>query len=133
MKKYERFSLEFMKSGNATKAYKKVYPRNKRTNRKHGHLLLKHPYVVYFIQKKNIEYENKMDKQILMNRKRILKELEDILKATKTDRPGVALKSLDQLAKILGAYAPEKQEIEHKGITINYVKPNKDKDNKDKK
>ena len=76
--------------------------------------------------KKNKELDKKSDKKILMNRERILKELEDILVATKKDKPSTALKSLDQLSKILGAYAPEKSEVEHKGITINYIEPKKD-------
>ena len=66
----------------------------------------------------------KMDKKIMMNRERILDELELILNTAKnSDNLIAALKSLDQLSKVVGAYAPEKSEIEHKGVTINYVKP----------
>lgn len=123
--KYERFALEYLKTGNATKAYKKVYPNNKTSARKYGFLTLRHPYVVHFIQKKNKQLEEKMDKEIIMNRKRILKELEDILKATKDSKKyAQALKALDQLARVVGAYAPEKVEVdENKVITINYIKP----------
>lgn len=125
--KYERFALEYLKTGNATKAYKKVYPNNKTSARKYGFLTLRHPYVVHFIQKKNKQLEEKMDKEIIMNRKRILKELEDILKATKDSKKyAQALKALDQLARVVGAYSPEVSEITHKGIVINYIKPEDD-------
>jgi len=61
----------------------------------------------------------------MMNRERILDELELILNTAKnSDNLIAALKSLDQLSKVVGAYAPEKSEVEHKGVTINYVKPN---------
>jgi len=128
--KYERFALEYLKTGNATKAYKKVYPNNKTSARKYGFLTLRHPYVVHFIQKKNKQLEEKMDKEIIMNRKRILKELEDILKATKDSKKyAQALKALDQLARVVGAYAPEKVEVdENKVITINYIKPEDDQE-----
>lgn len=35
-------------------------------------------------------------------------------------------RSLAQISTLLGFNEPEKQEIEHKGITINYIKPKKD-------
>ena len=72
-----------------------------------------------------------MDKKLIMDRERILKELEEILLKTKDkEQYSTALKALDQLSKILGVYAAEKSEIEHKGIVINYVKPEDKKEDK---
>lgn len=37
-----------------------------------------------------------------------------------------ALKAIDMLCKMQGFNAPDKSEVTHKGITINYNKPNED-------
>ena len=117
---------EYLKSGNALQAYKKVYnPRSHDKNIKaNATKKFKHPYFNYFLCKRTKDLEDKMDKDIIMNRERILKELEEILVSTKDCKQyNNALKALDQISKLLGAYAPEKSEIEHKGIVINYIKP----------
>ena len=129
--RYDTFVQKYLETGNSTQSYTFVFPNNK-TPRDYGYKLLKKPYVVYQIQQKNKELEKISDKKILMNRERILKELEDILIATKDERPNTALKSLDQLAKILGAYAPIETINEHKGITINYINPEDKTKDKDK-
>jgi len=123
--------MEYMRIGNATKAYAKAYPNNKKSARKYGYLLTKHPYVTFFINQKNKKLEKQMDKKIINNRERIINELDEILKATKGEKKyNAALKALDQISKIVGAYAPEKSEVEHKGITINYIKPEDKKEDK---
>jgi|TARA_R110000796_G_scaffold171070_3_gene288039 hypothetical protein len=129
--RYDKFVREYMLSCDATKSYKKVFPGNiDTTNKRNGYLLVRHPYVIYELNRKNKEIDKKMDKKIIMNRERILTELEEILLLTKgKEQYPAALKALDQLARVTGSYAPEKSEVEHKGITINYVKPGEVEDN----
>ena len=123
--KYDKFVREYMICCNATEAYKKVYPGNiDATNKRNGYLLVRHPYVIYELNRRNKELDKKTDKKIIMNREKILNELKEILYLTKDLKQyPTALKALDQLARVTGSYAPEKSEIEHKGITINYVNP----------
>ena len=88
---------------------------------------MKHPYVISQIQKKNKAMEEKMDDKALMTREKVLEELQLILEQTKNSNNTVqhSLKALDQISKVIGAYAPVKNEVDHKGVTINYNKPDK--------
>lgn len=124
--KYKRFVQEYMLSCNAVTAFEKVSPdtNTKASNKQGAYLLVRHPYVVHLLKEENKKLDNIMDAKIIFNRERILQELEDILIKTKDQESyGTALKALDQLARVTGAYAPEKSEIEHTGIVINYIKP----------
>jgi hypothetical protein len=126
--KYDRFVTLYMACCNAVQAYKELVPTltNQKSIKKAAYLLVRHPYVVMQLRVKNKELDEKMDKKTIMNRERILKELEDILDKSKAKESyNIALKALDQLSRVTGAYAPEKTEVEHKGITINYIKPKK--------
>ena len=86
---------------------------------------MKHPYVLKKLEQKNKVMDEKMNEAQLMTRKKVLQELEAILNKTKNNPTLIkeALKSLDQISKVIGAYAPIKEEVTHKGVTINYVKP----------
>jgi len=124
----EKFVKLYMVNFNASEAYRAVSIKGNKTTpasvKKGAYNLARHPYSIYLISEKSKQLEKKMDKKIMMNRERILDELELILNTAKnSDNLIAALKSLDQLSKVVGAYAPEKSEIEHKGVTINYVKP----------
>ncbi len=124
----EKFVKLYMVNFNANEAYRSVSMKGDKTTtasvKKGAYSLSRHPYSVYLISEKSKQLEKKMDKKIMMNRERILDELELILNTAKnSDNLIAALKSLDQLSKVVGAYAPEKSEIEHKGVTINYIKP----------
>ncbi len=123
--RYDRFVQLYMISCNANKSYSQIYKNcNKATVIKKSYQLVRHPYVVMQLRKKNKEMDKKMDKEALITRKRVLEELELILNKTKDSKEHViSLKALDQLAKVIGAYAPIKEEVTHKGVTINYVKP----------
>lgn len=128
--KYDKFVSLYMVNCKAEVSYSEVYPDNKnpKSIKKSTYVLLRHPYVVYQLNKRNKEIDAKMDEKIIMNRDRILNELEEILiKSKKKESYNVSLKALDQLSRVLGAYAPEKSEVDHKGITIKYVKPDKKK------
>ena len=126
--RYEKFVKLYMVNFNATQAYLAVCRKGKKTTagsvKKGAFLMSKEPYVVYLISKNSKKFEKKMDKKTMMNRERILDELELILNTAKSsDNLIAALKSLDQLSKVVGAYSAEKLEVEHKGVTINYIKP----------
>ena len=127
--KYDKFISLYMISFNAIEAYAAVSPKTTKPDsiKRGAYTVVRHPYVAYQLTKKTKELEENMDMKILMNRERILDELELILETAKnSDNLNAALKSLDQLARVTGAYAPEKSEIEHKGVTINYIKPKDD-------
>jgi len=128
--RYDKFVSLYMLSGNAAESFKKVFPNTSDKNvKKSCYRILNHRYVIYELNRRNKEINKKMDKKIIMNRERILTELESILELTKgKEQYPAALKALDQLARVTGAYAPEKSEVEHKGITINYIQPSDEVD-----
>lgn len=123
----EKMVNEYIKTGDYVKSYMKAYnPRTKKHTTVKGNAfrVYKSGYFNYYYNKRTKQLEEKMDKEVIMNRERILKELEEILIKTKSsEQYNTALKALDQISKMLGAYAPEKSEVEHKGIVINYIKP----------
>mgnify|MGYP003643488031 FL=1 len=126
--RYDKFVSLYMVNFNANEAYRAISQKGDKTTpasvKRAAYDLVRHPYVSYQVSKKSKELDKKMDKKSMMNRERILDELELILNTAKSsDNLIAALKSLDQLSKVVGAYAPEKSEVEHKGVTINYVKP----------
>jgi len=128
--RYDRFVQEYMIRCNAVEAYKIIFPKltNDNSIKKGAYLLLRHPYVVMRLRQKNKELDEKMEEKVIMNRERILKELEDILVKTKNrETYNLSLKALDQISRVLGVYSPEKTEVEHKGITINYIQPKENK------
>jgi hypothetical protein len=129
----EKMVNEYIKTGDYVKSYMKAYnPKTKvhLTVKANAFRVYKTGYFNYFYNKRIKQLEEKMDNEVIMNRERILKELEEILIKTKSsEQYNIALKALDQISKMLGVYSPEKSEVTHKGIIINYIKP----ENKDKK
>ena len=127
--KYDRFIQLYMINFNAKKSYREVFDTNNEgTINLASHKIMKHPYVVNQIEKKNKVMDDKMSKKALMTREGVLEELQLILDKTKNNTKSLqtSLKALDQISKVIGAYAPVKNEVEHKGVTINYVKPSED-------
>tara|TARA_R110000782_G_scaffold85791_1_gene166704 strand:- start:228 stop:671 length:444 start_codon:yes stop_codon:yes gene_type:complete len=124
--KYDKFIQLYMINCNAKESYREVYntTREETINVK-SHLLLKHPYIISQLQKKNKIMDEKMGEKALITREKVLEELQLILDKTKGNNKTVqhSLKALDQISKVIGAYAPVKNEVDHKGVTINYVKP----------
>tara|TARA_R110000765_G_scaffold237921_1_gene340568 strand:- start:64 stop:507 length:444 start_codon:yes stop_codon:yes gene_type:complete len=125
--KYDRFIQLYMISYDAKKSYSQVSDTtNDKTIESQSYRLMKHPYVISQIQKKNKAMEEKMDEKALMTREKVLEELQLILKQTKADKNhNVSLKAINQISKVIDAYASVKQEVTHKGVTINYNKPDK--------
>tara|TARA_R110000744_G_scaffold183339_1_gene302620 strand:- start:105 stop:548 length:444 start_codon:yes stop_codon:yes gene_type:complete len=125
--KYDRFIQLYMISYDAKKSYSQVSDTtNDKTIESQSYRLMKHPYVISQIQKKNKAMEEKMDEKALMTREKVLEELQLILEQTKADKNhNVSLKAINQISKVIDAYASVKQEVTHKGVTINYNKPDK--------
>lgn len=124
--RYDKFIGQYLLTMNIKDSYRKVYPKcNEATVDKLAYKLMKHPYVLKKLEQKNKVMDEKMNEAQLMTRKKVLQELEAILNKTKNNPTLIkeALKSLDQISKVIGAYAPIKEEVTHKGVTINYVKP----------
>lgn len=123
--RYDKFVDLYMLTGDANGSYRQCFKgESKEAIRQSAYKLVRHRYVVYEINRKSKIINQKMEKKIIMKRERILQELEEILMLTKgKERYSDALKALDQVSKITGAYSPVKSEVEHKEITINYITP----------
>jgi hypothetical protein len=93
--------------------------------------LLNSPRVIYLINKKL----DQRTKSSMITREKILNELNDIYKMNKTKNPGIAIKSLEQMSKLLGLDLVDKFGSRGAGgdamnIQINYVTPqNNNNDN----
>ena len=125
--KYDRFIQLYLVSYDAKKSYAQVSDTtNDKTIESQSYRLMKHPYVISMLKKKNKIMDEKMDKEALMTRENVLEELQLILEQTKANKNhNVSLKAIDQISKVIDAYASVKQEVTHKGVTINYNKPDK--------
>mgnify|MGYP003635459943 CR=1 FL=1 len=126
--KYDRFIQLYMINFNAKESYREVFSTTREeTINVQSHKLMKHPYVIKVIEQKNKIMDEKMSEKALITREKVLEELELVLEKTKDiNKHETVLKALDQISKVIGAYAPIKNEVDHKGVTINYVKPSED-------
>jgi hypothetical protein len=94
--------------------------------------LLNSPRVIYLINKKL----DQRTKSSMITREKILNELNDIYKMNKTKNPGIAIKSLEQMSKLLGLdlvvdkFGSRGAGGDAMNIQINYVTPqNNNNDN----
>lgn len=116
------FVDEYMINGrNATRAFMKFYKyTNYEAAATMASQLLKKPNVVLYLADKEAEVRQKysLSKDLLINH--LLDTVNDA--KNEKDRKNL-IKAIEVLNKMVGFNAVEKQEIEHKGITINYIKP----------
>jgi phage terminase small subunit len=130
-KRHKQFAEEYLSNGmNATQAYLSVYKsvKNERTAEAAASRLLSNVKVKEYLYEKQKELSKKSE----IDREFILEEYKQLLDSCKLegmdgagtikDRTNWA-KALAQITKMLGLDAPEKQEITHKGISINIIKP----------
>ena len=116
------FVDEYMLNGrNAVKSFMKFYKYSNYNSA--GALacqLLKKPNVILYLAEKEAEVRQKysLSKDLLINH--LLDTVNDA--KNEKDRKNL-IKAIEVLNKMAGYNAVEKQEIEHKGITINYIKP----------
>lgn len=123
--RFDNFVNHYLKFGDGKDAYISISPNCKlKSAYDCATKYLRHPYVQEQIMIKNKRINDKMEKNIQMNREKIIQELTDILEKTKSSEDyHLSLKSLDQISKILGVYAPIKTDNKHENIVINYINP----------
>jgi phage terminase small subunit len=124
-KKQHKFIDEYLIDLNATKAAERA-GYSQKTAYSQGQRLLKHVEI-------SIELKRRMNAQSSdanKTREQIIEDLETVINKylMAGNLTTNSLKAIDMLNKMKGWYEPDKAEIVHKGLTINYVKPKK-KDN----
>jgi phage terminase small subunit len=134
--KHKQFADEYLINGFCgRKAYLSVYKsvKSEATADVNASKLLSNAKVKDYISQKQAVTSKKFD----ITREYITNEYLQLIESAKVegldgqgslkDRTNWA-KALAQLSKLLGLDAPEKQEIEHRGIVVNYVNPKQKND-----
>jgi phage terminase small subunit len=150
--KQEKFCQEYITTGNASEAYRRSYNisnmKPESIHRKATELMANVNVAARIAELKE-ELGNKFEitkeklGKLLLNRVMIVEEMQQL--AQKDDltldeelkynrllqlvKASDANKAIDQLSKMFGLNEPDRAEVEHKGITLNIIKPLKDGDN----
>ena len=114
--KQEKFCIEYIKSGNATEAYKKAFNAENMkptTINKKAYELLKKPEIKEFIEKTR---EQTIDEAIIETKQRKI-FLSNLIRDDKADI-SEKLKAIDLLNKMDGVYT---QKVEHKGLNVQKI------------
>lgn len=117
--KQEKFVQEYLIDFNASQAAIRA-GYSEKTSRAIGSELLTNPNIqerIKELQSQTVQKLNITKDEILIN----LKTIMDM--HLMNDNPNAALKAIEILNKMLGLNEPDKQELTHKGIIINYIKP----------
>lgn len=144
--KWKRFADEYLLDMNASRAYVAAGYSSK-TPDKNAYKMLDNEEIKEYIKAKQTEYRKSLDidKQkmldMLMSEINLFNEIKAL--AQKDDlteeeefkfarlttllKASDINKARDMINKLIGAYEAEKQEITHKGITINVIKPDDNK------
>lgn len=129
--KQELFAQTYVKTGNASQAYRTAYNiktmTDKSVNEKGSQMM-----ATVKIKSRVKELQKEMENKHNISKERILKRLEEII--FEQDKLGVDKieltamnKAIDTLNKMLGYNEPEKQEITHSGVVT--ILPEKNEDN----
>jgi phage terminase small subunit len=104
------FSDHYLKSNNATNAYKSAYPKctNDASAWANGSRLLRNDKVAKYIEEKR----NELEKKEIISREQILMDLNIIVAQNLTERPLVAIKAYDLAVKILGLQQPTTKSLQ---------------------
>jgi phage terminase small subunit len=104
------FSDHYLKSNNATNAYKSAYPNctNDASAWANGSRLLRNDKVAKYIEEKR----NELEKKEIISREQILNDLNIIVAQNLTERPLVAIKAYDLAVKILGLQQPTTKSLQ---------------------
>lgn len=118
--KQQKFIDEYLIDMNATKAAERA-GYSQKTAYSQGQRLLKNVEILTEVQRRQAASSNNAQK----TRDDIIEDLERVVNKflMAGNLTTNALKAIDMLNKMKGWYSPDKQEIVHKGLTINYVKP----------
>ena len=120
-KRHQLFLQEYLQNGrNATKAYMAVYAVDNDSAEVLGHKLLRNVKIQDVIAEEDAKLANKFNitREFIANK--LLEVIEDA--ELNGDRKN-KIAALNSLTKMFGLDSPQKQEIEHKGILINFIKP----------
>ena len=123
-KKQHKFIDEYLIDLNATEAAIRA-GYSKKTARQQGSRLLTNDDISAEVKRR----QKASSKNAKKTRDDIIEDLETVVNKylMAGNLTTNALKAIDMLSKMQGWYEPDKQEIVHKGLSINYVKPDKDK------
>ena len=121
-KKHQRFIENYLTNGrNGTKAYMAVYPdANAESANVNSTKLLTNANIRLYLEQE----ENKITEKFQITRESMANLLLDCIEDCKeaSDRKNL-IAAVNTLNKMFGINAPEKQEIEHRGINITYINP----------
>jgi len=122
--KQRKFVSEYLIDMNATEAAKRA-GYSVKTAKQQGSRLLTNVDVQNEVQRRQKISNANAQK----TRENIIQDLQTVINMYLVSGRNTtnALKAIDMLSKMQGWYEPDKQEIVHKGLSINYVKPDKDK------
>jgi len=140
----------FKNNFNQVDAYTKVYAVSKKYAGPSATRLMSLPHVKAYYNHLMEQYRKTLDidkQKMIDNLMRTVNMFEEMLTLASKESPtdeetsrlerltsilkgSDANKAKDMLIKMIGAYEPEKQEIEHKGITFNYITPEDKKEDK---
>lgn len=123
MNRKELFAQEYLSNGrNGTLAYQKFYPNaNYDTASVNSWKLLKSDKKVIAIVKKE---EQQLCEKFEVSKDMLINLVMDTIKQGQTNEDGyLVLKGVELLNKMCGLNQPDKTEITHRGIIINYVQP----------
>ena len=120
-KRHEAFVREYLSNNrNATQAYKVVYKVDNDSAEVLGHKLLRNVKIQQYLA----EEDNKIAKKFDITREFVAEKLLEVVNDADIagDRKN-KIAALNSLTKMFGLDSPIRQEIEHRGVIINFIKP----------
>ena len=108
-----KFADHYLKSGNATTAYKSAYPKvtTEASAYVNGSKLLRNTKIADYIKEKQEE----MAKREIIKKEDILMDLKIIVTQNLSERPAIAIKAYELVVKMLGFNAPIESMVTLKG------------------
>jgi phage terminase small subunit len=108
-----KFADHYLKSGNATTAYKSAYPKatTEASAYVNGSKLLRNTKIADYIKEKQEE----MAKREIIKKEDILMDLKIIVTQNLSERPAIAIKAYELAVKMLGFNAPIESMVTLKG------------------
>jgi phage terminase small subunit len=108
-----KFADHYLKSGNATTAYKSAYPKatTEASAYVNGSKLLRNTKIADYIKEKQEE----MAKREIIKKEDILTDLKIIVTQNLSERPAIAIKAYELAVKMLGFNAPIESMVTLKG------------------
>lgn len=148
--KQEKFCQEYINTGNASEAYRRSYNASKMKDEViavKASELLKTGNVSVRVKELKVQMTQKFEVtreklgKMLLDRAELVEKMQELAKKEKLTateenqymrllmllKASDGNKAIDLLSKMFGLNEPDKQEVTHKGISINIIKPDGDK------